>query len=140
MIKTQILTDLTESQYHEITEIWNLTGVGNPARGDTYEAVCHTLQNGGRIILALLDDKTVGAVWLTHDFRRLYIHHMAVLPEFQHQGIGKLLLTEALKVAKELKYQAKLEVNADNINAYKLYQSFGFEPLEAYHTLIKRDV
>jgi len=140
MINIEILTELYESQYNEINSIWNLTGVGNPARGDTYDAVCHTLQNGGRIILAQLDDITVGAVWLTHDFRRLYIHHMAVLPEHQHQGIGKLMLTEALNVAKELKYQVKLEVNEDNIIAYNLYQSFGFEPLEAYHTLIKRDV
>lgn len=140
MIKTITLTDLSQEQYQQISNIWNITGVGNPARGDTYQAVCHTLQNGGRIILAYRDDTAVGTVWLTHDFRRLYIHHMAVMPEFQKQGIGSQLLTEALKIAHELGFQAKLEVNESNITAYNLYHKFGFEPLEAYHTMIKRDV
>lgn len=140
MINTIVLTELTQSQYLEISDIWNITGVGHPVRGDTYEAVCHTLKNGGRIILASKADLAVGAVWLTHDFRRLYIHHMAVKPEYQKQGIGSLLLTEALKIAHELGYQAKLEVNENNITAYNLYHNFGFETLEAYHTMIKRDV
>ncbi|MBM4398889.1 MAG: GNAT family N-acetyltransferase [Candidatus Cloacimonetes bacterium] len=140
MIRIVNLIDLSEHQFLDVTAIWKEAGIGNPSRGDTYEAVCQTLKNGGRMVLALDEDRIVGTVWLTHDFRRLYIHHMCVLPEYQNQGIGKILLNESLKVASELKYQAKLEVYENNTIAYNLYKSFGFEPLEKYHTLIKRDV
>jgi [ribosomal protein S18]-alanine N-acetyltransferase len=134
-----ILTEITETQYEEASLLWNLTGVGNPARGDTIDAVRQTLQNGGKFIILYEDSLAVGTVWLTHDFRRLYIHHMAVHPDWQHRGFGKALLKEALKIASELKLQAKLEVFQENTAAYELYTSFGFQPLENYHTLIKRD-
>lgn len=139
MTKLSILTTLDEEQYNAAILLWELSGVGNPARGDTLEAVRQTLNHGGRLILLYEDDKAVGTVWLTHDFRRLYIHHMAVHPDRQQRGYGKLLLQEALKIASELKLQSKLEVFEHNMAAYKLYLSMGFQPLEGYHTLIKRD-
>jgi len=139
MIKTSILTDLTKEQFVAVTTLWGLTGVGNAQRGDSFDAICHTLNHGARIILIYNEEIPVGTVWLTHDFRRLYIHHMAVHPNFQNQGFGKRLMEEALAVAKQLKLQAKLEVHKDNQIAYELYKSFGFQTLDDYHTLIKRD-
>lgn len=139
MIKLSSLTEINEEQYQTAVQLWEITGVGNPARGDTLEAVRQTLDHGGRLILLYEDDKAVGTVWLTHDFRRLYIHHMAVHPDRQQRGYGKLMLQEALKIASELKLQSKLEVFEHNLAAYNLYLSLGFQPLEGYHTLIKRD-
>jgi [ribosomal protein S18]-alanine N-acetyltransferase len=138
MNKLLVLKELTPNQYDEISRLWGLTGVGNPARGDSFEAVTQTLDNGARILLVYKDNEPAGTVWLTHDFRRLYIHHMAVHPGCQHQGLGRLLLQESLKIASDLKLQAKLEVHKDNHIAYGLYTGAGFETLEGYHTLIKR--
>jgi ribosomal protein S18 acetylase RimI-like enzyme len=139
LTKTEVLSAVSEEQYNAASLLWELAGVGNPARGDTLEAVRKTLDHGGRLILLYEDAVPVGTVWLTHDYRRLYIHHMAVHPDWQQQGYGRLLLREALKIASELKLQSKLEVSEDNEAAYKLYLSMGFQPLEGYHTLIKRD-
>ncbi len=140
MIKISILKGLTRDQYLHVSALWELTGVGNVERGDTFEAVNQTLYYGGRVILIYDDEVPVGTVWLTHDFRRLYIHHMAVNPNFQNQGFGKILMQEALLVAKELNLQAKLEVHQDNPIAYELYKSFGFKTLEGFITMIKRDI
>jgi [ribosomal protein S18]-alanine N-acetyltransferase len=139
MIKVSVLASLSPEQYVTVTALWNLAGVGNPARGDSYEAVCHTLSNGARIVIVYYEALPVGTVWLTHDFRRLYIHHMAVHPNYRNQGFGHRLMEEALEVAKELKLQAKLEVHRNNREACKLYTDFGFSPLDGYHVMIKRD-
>ncbi|MDZ4121128.1 MAG: GNAT family N-acetyltransferase, partial [Candidatus Cloacimonadaceae bacterium] len=131
---------LTAELYASLTELWMACGVGNPARGDSFEAVKHSLENGGVILLAFEDGAAAGTVWLTHDFRRLYIHHMGVMPGQQNRGIGKALLDEALQVCRELGYQAKLEVHRDNPAAIRLYQSSGFEALDGYITMINRSI
>jgi ribosomal-protein-alanine N-acetyltransferase len=139
LTKTEILTELSEEQYSEITRLWEITGVTNPARGDTLEVVRQTLAGGGKIILVREDGKAVGTVWLTSDFRRLYIHHMAVHPDWQNRGYGKLLMQDAQKIASELKLQVKLEVHKDNKVAFELYKKYGFTTLEGYLSMIKRD-
>jgi len=140
MIKTVIVSELNEEFYLAASDLWQLTGVGNPARADTFEAVQKTLANGAKLVLIYEDEQPVGTVWLTHDFRRLYIHHMAVHPNHQNKGHGKLLMQEALKFAKELNLQTKLEVHPDNLPANKLYAQFGFEALDGYRIMIKRDI
>jgi ribosomal protein S18 acetylase RimI-like enzyme len=132
--------ELSISQYDELVGLWELAGISNPARSDSFGAITHSLANNGTILLAKLDNNMVGSAWLTHDFRRLYIHHMAVLPEIQNKGIGTLLLKEALLIAKELGYQAKLEVHTDNHLAKHLYEKHGFTELSGYLSYIKRDV
>lgn len=133
-------TQLSPQLFAEISELWNLTGVGNPARGDNFEAVERTLEHGGVILMIRDHELPIGTAWLTHDYRRLYIHHMAVLPARQNQGIGGSLMQEAVKIASELGFQAKLEVHIDNPAANKLYSGFGFQPLTGYTSMIKRDI
>ncbi|MCB5263496.1 MAG: GNAT family N-acetyltransferase, partial [Candidatus Cloacimonadaceae bacterium] len=91
---------LSENIYTKIMRLWQDTGITNPARADSLEAITHSLQNTGTIICAQEGDDIIGALWVNHDFRRLYIHHMAVRPSRQNEGIGKQLLREALDIAK----------------------------------------
>jgi ribosomal-protein-alanine N-acetyltransferase len=140
MIKVSVLSALSKEQYVSICTLWEMTGVGNPARGDSYEAVCHSLSHEGKIILCCSEELPVGTAWLTHDFRRLYIHHMAVHPNYQNKGYGHRIMETALEVAKELKLQIKLEVHKTNQAASKLYQEFGFTTLDGYQVMIKRDI
>lgn len=138
VIKTYDAID--ESIFSQAAELWNITGIGNPARGDSFEAVQKTLEHGGRLVMLYLEDTPIGTVWLTHDHRRLYIHHMAVHPEYQNKGYGRPLMDTAINYAVSLKLQAKLEVKADNLPANKLYSHYEFEALDGYRLLIRRKV
>ena len=125
--------------YQELTALWDSAGISNPARADSLEAIRVTLDHGGCLILAR--DVTAGlcgSAWLTHDYRRVYVHHMAVLPSLQNSGIGTAILREALLIADEMGYQAKLEVLAQNPAARHLYASHGFTDLDGYITMIRR--
>lgn len=124
--------------FEAITRIWLETGISNPARADDFASIQYNLDHGGIMLLAELDGVLAGTAWLSHDFRRLYIHHMAVSPQLQNRGIGRQLLDAALEIAKEKGWQAKLEVHQDNAAARHLYASCGFTDLEGYITMIKR--
>ncbi len=131
---------INQNIFSQIIKIWELTGVGNPARGDNLTNIKKTLLNGGKIFTLYYNDILIGTCWITHDFRRSYIHHMAIHPDYQNKGYGKLLMDKALTYCEELGLQAKLEVHKDNPIAQQLYQNFGFKLLDGYEVYIKRDI
>ncbi len=138
MIRVERSQDLDQPLFEAITAIWLETGISNPARADDIEAIRYNLDHGGIMLLAWDEDTLAGTAWLSHDFRRLYVHHMAVALRLQNRGIGRALLAEALAVAREKGYQAKLEVHADNPAARHLYASCGFTDLDGYIVMIRR--
>ncbi len=139
-ISYKISEVFNEDVFQEIVNIWHKTGVGNPARGDNYEVVQRTIEQGGKILTLLENDTIIGTVWLTHDFRRLYLHHMAIHPDWQGKKLAHFLLESSLDYAHKLGYQAKLEVDRNNLPAKHLYKKYGFKELGDFLVLIKRDV
>lgn len=92
-------------------------------------------QEAGNVIFgAVLDGKLIGCLGI-YQKNQATIQHistiwgMYVQPDYRNSGVGKALLTVALEHAKnELKCQVvNLSVDADNISAIKLYESFGFK-------------
>ena len=140
MLTIKRIKQLNNNLYQKISDLWIETGISNPERKDSLETLQKNLQYTGTLIFAEEDEDLVGIVWLTHDYRRLYIHHMAVKPNKQNQGIGSKLMEECVAIAKEYGYQPKLEVNIDNPAAWHLYEKFGFKELSGYRVLIKRNI
>jgi [ribosomal protein S18]-alanine N-acetyltransferase len=138
--KYEVSSLFNEDIFRQIVEIWQRTGVGNAARGDSFEVVNRTLEHGGKILTLKENDTIIGTVWLTHDNRRLYIHHMALHPDWQGKRLSHYLLEDSLQYAHELGYQAKLEVDRDNLPAKHLYEKYGFKALGDFLVLIKREV
>jgi ribosomal protein S18 acetylase RimI-like enzyme len=132
--------DIDQVLFEQIMHIWVETGLASPARADDLSTIQGSIRHGACVLIATESSELIGTAWLTHDFRRLYIHHMGVMAAYQNQGIGRTLLSEALLIAKELGYQAKLEVHKDNPAAMHLYESMGFKPLQGYYSMIKRDL
>ncbi|HQO18691.1 MAG TPA: GNAT family N-acetyltransferase [Candidatus Cloacimonas sp.] len=140
MLSVKRLKKINPKIYQEISTLWEKTGINKPERKDSFESIQENLQQTGILIIAEENDKIIGVVWVTNDFRRLYIHHMAVVPNKQNQGIGTKLMEECISLANEYGYQLKLEVNIDNPAAWHLYEKFGFKELSGYRILIKRDI
>lgn len=138
MVNIERITELNKELFQALQKLWEATEISNPARSDSFEAIEHSLANTGCLLIASQDGGLIGSAWLTHDFRRMYIHHMAVAPEQQNKGIGAKLLEEALAIAAQLGYQAKLEVHQDNQAGRHLYEKHGFSQLIAYLSYIKR--
>ena len=64
--------------------------------------------------------------WVVED--EMHILNLAVHPEHRRRGIGRALLSEALRQARDLGAQvAWLEVRPSNVPARELYDSFGFK-------------
>jgi [ribosomal protein S18]-alanine N-acetyltransferase len=130
-MKTATLRDCEGSDFSGIFSLWAAVGMLSPERGDNAETIRKTIAHGGRLLVYKESHQVIGSVWITNDTRRLYLHHLAVHPDWQKQGLGRRLFNEALAIAKDLGMQLKLEVHQDNVPARKLYDS-SMTVLEGY--------
>ena len=91
------------------------------------QALSHSLV----IYLALDGDAVVGLIRLVGDgFSSVLVQDLIVLPIYQRQGIGSLLMKEALKDYKDA-YQVQLVTEQTEKNV-GFYRSLGFEALSTY--------
>ena len=137
-----IIRDYQEGDYDEIVKFWQSTDLGNPVRGDTSDTVRETLELGGKLLVlqTKTEGKICGTSWMTYDGRRIMLHHFGILPEYQGNGLSKILLKESLKFVRAKGAQVKLEVHAGNLKAINLYKKFGFVHLGEYNVYIIRDI
>lgn len=136
------IRDYRSSDYEQIMELWNITGLGGRGRGDDQKIIEDSLELGGKLIVAedTVNHRIIGTSWMTFDGRRIHLHHIGVLPEYRNLGYGKLLTKHSLLYAREKGNQIKLEVREDNTRAIDIYKKLGFKRLGDYDIYIVRDV
>ncbi|MDM8159517.1 GNAT family N-acetyltransferase [Labilibaculum sp. K2S] len=134
------LRSYKSNDYQSVLKLWEITKLGSEERGDNSDTIEIGLLHGGKFWV--LEDTTnaqiIGCCWITNDSRRLYLHHLGIHPEYQHQGYGKFLTETALAHVKSLNMQIKLEVHHSNKTALNIYEKLGFKFLEGYEVMIKR--
>jgi Acetyltransferases len=137
-----ITREYRRGDFAGIRHLWNLTDMGNPKRGDDAATIEETIRIGGSLLI--MEECTTGIIagtsWMTYDGRRIHLHHFSILPEFQGQGLSKLLMDESLRFIRKKGCQVKLEVHRSNMKAINLYKKTGFTSLGDYDVYIIRDV
>ena len=69
--------------------------------------------------------------WVTRNYNNLYIHRLAVNPDFQKKGVGKALMDFAEKYARKKDYKSiRLDTFSLNKRNLKFYESRGYKRLE----------
>lgn len=90
-----------------------------------------TIENALFIITAIIDEKIIGLTRVSGDGGyTIVITDVIVLPEYQGKGIGKTLMTEAIKYIKN-QFLEKGQTVSVNLMSAKgketFYKKFGFE-------------
>lgn len=114
--------------YDEVYALWqSLPGIGLSS-ADSRENIARYLQvNPGFSFVAYGGGSLVGAVLCGHDSRRGYLHHLAVHPNFQRQGIGKVLVDHCLKALQKAGiHKVHIFVIAGNEDGLLFWQKNGW--------------
>ena len=92
----------------------------------------HQAQVAGCIMLSPVKDRVYETVhWLTPDTKSLYIHRLAVHPEFQKKGLGGQLMDFAEQFAIAKAYQSiRLDTFRQNPANQQFYEKRGFQKLD----------
>jgi GNAT superfamily N-acetyltransferase len=88
----------------------------------------------GGLILVKVDNKTAGIVGIRKfEDEVCELKRMFVKETFRNLGIGRMLLEEAIQMAKKFNYRCiKLDTDNTMNAAIKLYLDFGFREISAY--------
>ena len=114
--------------YSKVIKLWkNSDGIGlNEA--DEWEALEKYLERNPEMsLVAEVGQNVVGAVLCGHDGRRGYLHHLAVVAEWQGKGIGSALVDTCIRRLKNEGIQkCHVFVFPDNLAGVKFWHGRGF--------------
>jgi ribosomal-protein-alanine N-acetyltransferase len=124
-IKLKQLTDQELEQVLELDNLcfgglWSLEGYKREIDSPNSELLIICLDIKG-------EEKVIGLGCFWGILQEAHLTLLAIHPDFQGQGLGKLLLNNLLKSAQQRGLErATLEVGENNQIALSLYQKFGF--------------
>lgn len=94
---------MTIEDYPKIYELWrSIEGFGIRSLDDSYEGIARFLKrNPTTSVVAVEENKIVGAILCGHDGRRGCFYHVCVAKEFRKHGIGKQMVGIAIEALKK---------------------------------------
>jgi ribosomal protein S18 acetylase RimI-like enzyme len=114
--------------YEAVIALWQNSGI-RLGKSDSRENIEKILERDADLFL-IIDNgqKIIGAVLGRYDGRRGWVHHLAVAPDHQGQGLGRRLLQalESCLLAKGCE-KINLLVRHDNASVQKFYQQIGYQ-------------
>lgn len=87
------LREYQSGDFEGILALWKQTDLGDEKRGDDELAIEKSLSCKGKFWILEVDSphRIIGTCWVSNDSRRLYLHHLGIIPDQQNRGYGKLL-------------------------------------------------
>ena len=127
---TARLREFTIDDYDAVYAIWENAGPGvGIGYSDTRGEIAKKLERDPDLFLVAEDGAhIVGTVLGGYDGRRGLIYHLAVVPEYRQQGIGKTLMAEVERRLKEKGCQrCYLLVKHDARDVIEFYHGLGWD-------------
>jgi len=87
------------------------------------------LEQGGKILMAITDNTVIGTcAIIIRTSNTAELAKLAVSPDAQGKGVGRMLAMESIKKASKMKLKKIFLVSNKKLNrAIQLYESFGFK-------------
>ena len=107
----------------ELTRPWN-----NPHRDIDRKLA----RDGDNLLVLEEDNQLIGSVMVGYEGHRGWVNYLAVHPDHQRQGLGRLLMDEAERRLRDLGCaKVNLQVRASNETAREFYRQIGYTIDEA---------
>lgn len=110
-----------------VIQLWNDTGLIAP-QNDPYKDIQRKLDIAPELFLVAIDgDQLIATVMGGYEGHRAWINYLAVVPEYQHKGVGQKIMRaieERLVAAGSPKIN--LQVRSTNSAVIQFYESIGY--------------
>jgi len=99
------IREMVKEDYDKVRELWmTIHGFAIRSMDDSREGVERFLErNPGCSVVAVEDERVVGAILCGHDGRRGCLYHVCVAEEHRLKGIGKAMVIHCMNALKEQK-------------------------------------
>lgn len=83
-----------------------------------------------RYEVIIVNGEPAGRIWVGEDEEQIRLLDIALLPQFQRRGVGKVLLLRLIDEAKQANKKLRHMVFTLNNNAHRFYERLGFVVIE----------
>jgi ribosomal protein S18 acetylase RimI-like enzyme len=113
--------------YDRVLEIWKETEL-SVVSSDSKKQVERMIKRNPRLcFVGRVNNKIIGVVMGGFDGRRGYVHHLAVDPDYQNRGFGRLIMKELMERFSTLKvHKVHLFVEKRNEKVINFYENLGW--------------
>ena len=119
----------TESWQDALVDLWQQCGLTRPWNDPVKDIQRKLTDTMGQLALLVDGDTLVGSVMVGFDGHRGSVFYLAVLPEYQSSGCGKLLMQYCEDYLLQLGCpKLNLCVRDTNVKVLDFYKSLGYEP------------
>lgn len=124
-----IIREFREDDYDAVVRIWRAAGLTIKPSDTLPELRKVRERNPGLFLVAEEEGSVCGAVIGAWDGRRAWIYHLAVLPERQGQGLGRMLMDELERRLDAVgATKLNLLVEQGNPRVAEFYRKLGYAP------------
>ena len=123
------IREFREEDYDAVVRVWRAAGLTLKPSDTLPELRKVIARNPGLFLVAEEDGFIRGAVVGAWDGRRAWIYHLAVLPEVQGRGMGRMLMDELeRRLATIGATKLNLLVERGNAGVADFYRKLGYAP------------
>ncbi len=130
-----------DNDYDILIKLWEKSGLPYKPKGrDSRDSIIKEMSRGcGKFLFALINDKHIGSVLVTHDGRKGWINRLCVLPEYRKQGIARKLVKSSEQWLKEQDIGIfACQIEGYNKESFEAFQKMGYVNFEGIRYLTKR--
>lgn len=120
---------MTIRDYDEVFALWSVSDGVGLAEGDSRADIRKFVRrNPGLSFVAAEAKQILGAILASHDGRRGFLYHLAVVPGQRRKGIGRRLVTRALSALKSAGIpKCHIVVLSRNRSGLRFWRAIGWE-------------
>ena len=124
MVKIRVMTP---DDWDGVADVWENHEGTNPVDDSVEGFTKYLRRNPATSFVAVDDGRIIGTILAGHDGRRGIFHHVSVLPEYQKQGVGKMLVDNAMEALRKEGITKVLLVVFDHYeNGIQFWEHMGF--------------
>lgn len=126
-----IIENFSMKFYDDLIELWRIAGISVSSSDNKEELARMSRQNPDLFLIGKASDAIIGVVMGGFDGRRGYVHHLAVDPNYQKRGYGKLLMDELIKRFRQKGvHKVHLFIEKRNKKVVDFYKNLGWQVRE----------
>ena len=122
------IEDFSMDSYEMIIKLWKKAGISVGSTDKKEEIERMLKRNPSLLLVGKLDEKLISVVMGGFDGRRGYVHHLAVDPDYQKKGFGKMIMDELIARFRKMGvHKVHLFIEKYNKEVVEFYINLGWE-------------
>jgi ribosomal protein S18 acetylase RimI-like enzyme len=114
--------------YNEVIDLWKKTGISVGSSDKVEEIKIMLNKNPSLFLIGKINDNVIAVVMGGFDGRRGYVHHLAVDPNYQKKGYGKILMDRLMEKFRQMGvHKLHLFIEKYNKEIINFYLKLGWQ-------------